>query len=99
MYCQKRTRLVQCAGIETVYLPSRADTKYLFCAQYLNMARALEGYGELVLPHCPCDAYRDGHVIPRVGWRALRLQACTAHGALLVRVHFSLLLLPLHPNA
>ncbi|XP_064475115.1 sorting nexin-27-like [Ornithodoros turicata] len=49
--------------------------------EYLALARTLEGYGELSLPHCSCDARKEGHVIPTVGLSGLRLQACREDGA------------------
>ncbi len=66
-------------------------------AQYLNVVRTLEGYGEVVLPHCACDAYREGHVVPHVGWQALRLQAVSARGVPLVRLR-SFLVQNIHKN-
>lgn len=35
--------------------------------EYLSLARALPGYGDVVFPHCACDSRKDGHVIPAVG--------------------------------
>lgn len=45
------------------------------------MARHLSGYGELALPHCTCDARKDGHVIAAVGATSFKLQACREDGS------------------
>ncbi|XP_038072464.1 sorting nexin-27-like isoform X2 [Patiria miniata] len=50
--------------------------------QYLKVARGLEGYGEIAFPHCPCDARKAGHVIPILGFRLFKLQACKEDGTL-----------------
>ncbi|KAK6179876.1 sorting nexin-27 isoform X2 [Patella vulgata] len=48
--------------------------------EYLKVARRLEGYGEVVFPHCACDSRRDGHVIARIGIECFKLQACQENG-------------------
>lgn len=48
--------------------------------QYLKTARHLEGYGELVFPHCACDSRKDGHVICIIGSENFKLQACKNDG-------------------
>ncbi|KAH6937559.1 hypothetical protein HPB50_001712 [Hyalomma asiaticum] len=53
--------------------------------EYLQLARTLEGYGELSFPHCTCDARKDGHVVSTVGIDGLKLQACRDDGTLEVR--------------
>lgn len=35
--------------------------------EYLNLARELPGYGEIVFPHCGCDSRKGGHVVVSVG--------------------------------
>lgn len=35
--------------------------------EYLDLARTLNGYGEVVFPHCATDSRKDGHVIPSIG--------------------------------
>ncbi|VDO93512.1 unnamed protein product [Soboliphyme baturini] len=50
--------------------------------QYLALARTLPGYGEITFPHCACDCYRNGHVVVALGYKCLRLQACTVNGTL-----------------
>lgn len=52
--------------------------------QYLALARQSPGYGEVVFPHCGCDARKEGHVIPSLGFNAFRLQACKDDGSLQV---------------
>ncbi|KAH7965536.1 hypothetical protein HPB49_008688 [Dermacentor silvarum] len=54
--------------------------------EYLQLARTLEGYGELSFPHCTCDARKDGHVISTVGIDGLKLQACRDDGTLEAQV-------------
>lgn len=36
-------------------------------SEYLALARTLQGYGDVVFPHCPCDSRKEGHVLPAVG--------------------------------
>ena len=36
-------------------------------SEYLKLARALPGYGDVVFPHCACDSRKEGHVLPAVG--------------------------------
>nr|CAG4650147.1 EOG090X05ZS [Sida crystallina] len=51
-------------------------------SEYLELARQLVGYGEVVFPHCGCDARKEGHVIPSLGYNAFRLQACKEDGSI-----------------
>ncbi|KAK4036695.1 sorting nexin-27 [Daphnia magna] len=51
-------------------------------SEYLALARQSPGYGEVVFPHCGCDARKEGHVIPSLGFNAFRLQACKEDGSL-----------------
>lgn len=53
--------------------------------QYLKIVRHLEGYGEVVFPHCSCDSRRDGHVIAMIGLQCFKLQACKEDGTPEVR--------------
>jgi len=55
--------------------------------QYLDVARHLAGYGELTLPHCACDARKDGHVIVIAGAASFKLQACKEDGSPEVESH------------
>ncbi|XP_013391119.1 sorting nexin-27 isoform X2 [Lingula anatina] len=49
--------------------------------EYLKIVRHLDGYGEVVFPHCPCDAKKEGHVIVRFSLENLKLQACQEDGS------------------
>jgi len=53
--------------------------------QYLDVARHLAGYGEIALPHCACDARKDGHVIAIAAATSFKLQACKEDGSPEVR--------------
>ncbi|XP_044737971.1 sorting nexin-27 [Chrysoperla carnea] len=60
--------------------------------EYLNLARELPGYGEIVFPHCACDSRKGGHVVVSVGTNGIRLQACSEDGTLeaqLVELHWN----------
>ncbi|XP_067665177.1 sorting nexin-27-like [Haliotis asinina] len=48
--------------------------------EYLKVVRHLDGYGEVVFPHCACDSRRDGHVIAIIGLESFKLQACKDDG-------------------
>ncbi|CAL1544897.1 unnamed protein product [Lymnaea stagnalis] len=48
--------------------------------EYLKTVRHLEGYSEVVFPHCACDSRRDGHVAAIIGLEAFKLQACKDDG-------------------
>lgn len=48
--------------------------------EYLKMVRELPGYGELIFPHCLCDARKNGHVIGILSFNQIKLQACTEDG-------------------
>lgn len=48
--------------------------------EYIKCARQLEGYGEVVFPHCACDSRKEGHVITRVGIESFKLEACNEEG-------------------
>lgn len=52
--------------------------------QYLALARECIGYGEVTFPHCGCDARKEGHVIPSLGFNSFRLQACKDDGSVQV---------------
>lgn len=49
----------------------------------------MEGYSEVVFPHCACDSRRDGHVVAIIGLEAFKLQACKEDGTLEVHVSWS----------
>lgn len=51
-------------------------------AEYLELARQLPGYGDIVFPHCECDSRKEGHVIAAVGIKSFRLHACNDDGSL-----------------
>lgn len=62
---------------------------FSWCLQYLQLARELTGYGEVVFPHCSCDSRKEGHVIASVGAASFKLEACREDGALEVKgTHF-----------
>ena len=44
------------------------------------MVQSVDGYTEVVFPHCACDSRKDGHVIARCGYRCFKLQACKEDG-------------------
>ncbi|XP_076465552.1 sorting nexin-27-like [Babylonia areolata] len=48
--------------------------------EYLKVVRHMDGYGEVVFPHCACDSRRDGHVIAIIGLQCFKLQACKEDG-------------------
>ncbi|RUS90045.1 hypothetical protein EGW08_002232 [Elysia chlorotica] len=48
--------------------------------EYLKTVRHLEGYSEIMFPHCACDSRRDGHVMAIIGLDAFKLQACKEDG-------------------
>ena len=48
--------------------------------QYLDLVRQLNGYNEVALPHCSCDARKDGHVIAIASMTSFKLQACKDDG-------------------
>jgi hypothetical protein len=50
--------------------------------QYLKITRHLDGYGEVMFPHCACDSRKDGHVIAIAGSSCFKLQACKTDGTL-----------------
>jgi len=54
---------------------------YAGSLQYLDIVRNLSGYGEIALPHCACDARKDGHVIAIACAASFKLQACKEDGA------------------
>jgi sorting nexin-27 len=50
--------------------------------EYLELARTLNGYGEIVFPHCFCDSRKEGHVIAAIGISSFKLHACREDGTL-----------------
>ncbi|XP_070204993.1 sorting nexin-27-like [Littorina saxatilis] len=48
--------------------------------EYLKIVRHMDGYGEVMFPHCACDSRRDGHVIAIIGLQSFKLQACKDDG-------------------
>ncbi|XP_014249297.1 sorting nexin-27 [Cimex lectularius] len=50
--------------------------------EYLNLARELPGYGEVVFPHCGCDSRKEGHVIAAIGFSSFKLHACKNDGTI-----------------
>ena len=50
--------------------------------QYVEIARSLAGYGEVLFPHCPCDSRKEGHVVAVVSIRSFKLQATREDGTL-----------------
>jgi sorting nexin-27 len=49
-------------------------------SEYLALARTLQGYGDIVFPHCACDSRKEGHVIAAIGVGSFRLIACREDG-------------------
>lgn len=49
--------------------------------EYLELARTLPGYGDIVFPHCACDSRKEGHVIVAVGMKSFRLNAVREDGS------------------
>ena len=66
---------------------------YVGSLQYLDIVRKLSGYGEITLPHCACDARKDGHVIAIVCAASFKLQACKEGGAPEVTTCYKLLVI------
>uniref|UniRef100_A0A2P2I1S2 Sorting nexin-27 n=1 Tax=Hirondellea gigas TaxID=1518452 RepID=A0A2P2I1S2_9CRUS len=54
--------------------------------QYLQVVRECSGYGDVVFPHCACDARKKGHVRPHIGFSSFRLHACKEDGTLQAQV-------------
>ncbi|XP_032685629.1 sorting nexin-27 isoform X1 [Odontomachus brunneus] len=50
--------------------------------EYLKLARELNGYGDIVFPHCTCDSRKEGHVVAAVGMAAFKLHAAKEDGTL-----------------
>ncbi|KAL8583666.1 hypothetical protein ACOMHN_037389 [Nucella lapillus] len=48
--------------------------------EYLKLARHLDGYAQVMFPHCACDSRRDGHVMAIIGLHCFKLQACRDDG-------------------
>lgn len=46
------------------------------------MARELNGFGDIVFPHCPCDSRKEGHVVAAVGKSSFKLHAAKEDGTL-----------------
>ena len=69
--------------MKSVVSNCRHDVVVMFVGslQYLDVARNLAGYGEITLPHCACDARKDGHVIAIACAASFKLQACKEDGS------------------
>ncbi|CAD6241033.1 GSCOCG00009087001-RA-CDS [Cotesia congregata] len=50
--------------------------------EYLKLAQELNGYGDIVFPHCPCDSRKEGHVVAAVGANSFKLHAAKEDGTL-----------------
>ena len=62
-----------------------------FHAKYLDLVRQMNGYNEVTLPHCACDARKDGHVIAILSTSSFKLQACKEDGTTEARSVFFIL--------
>ncbi len=47
---------------------------------FLKRISQLDGYGDLVFPHCACSSRKNGHVIVILNYGGLRLRACSREG-------------------
>lgn len=84
---------VECLARGQLALPSNLDssrsgsgTDFQFLAEnkryldYLKRASKLEGYGDLVFPHCACSSRKNGHVIVILSYTHFKLRACSRDG-------------------
>lgn len=87
IYIIKKKRKKNIKNNNQQFMYSKILLIFFFCLifQYLKIARHLDGYGEVMFPHCACDSRKDGHVIAIVGTSCFKLQACKADGTLEVR--------------
>lgn len=66
--------------------PDSTSTDFAFLAEnkryldYLKRASKLEGYGDLVFPHCACSSRKNGHVIVILSYTHFKLRACSRDG-------------------
>lgn len=49
--------------------------------EYLLTVRTMPGYGDIVFPHCQCDARKEGHIVASIGQRYFTIRACDGEGA------------------
>lgn len=45
--------------------------------EYLKLARTLDDYSAIQFPHCECEAFRDGHVVPVISIKNFKLVTYT----------------------
>ena len=55
----------------------RENNRYL---DYIKHVYKLDGYGDTVFPHCPCDSRKHGHVIVILTYACFKLKACSREG-------------------
>lgn len=55
----------------------RQNNRYI---DYLRNISKLDGYGEMVFPHCPCNSRKQGHIIVVLCSSCLKLEACSREG-------------------
>lgn len=55
----------------------RENSRYL---DFVKNVYKLEGYGDIVFPHCPCDSRKHGHVIVVLSYTSFKLKACSREG-------------------
>ncbi len=55
----------------------RENNRYL---DYIKNVYKLDGYGDTVFPHCPCDSRKHGHVIVILTYACFKLKACSREG-------------------
>lgn len=74
---------------DQLVLPAEPDstrTDFEFLAEnkryldYLKRASKLDGYGDLVFPHCACSSRKNGHVIVILSYTHFKLRACSRDG-------------------
>jgi sorting nexin-27 len=77
-------------GLVGDQLAEEVDLKFLKenhrYLEYLKKVSQLEGYGQVVFPHCACSSRKSGHVVVVMDGAGLKLRACSREGQLEAQV-------------
>ncbi len=57
----------------------KENHRYLECLKKVSL---LEGYGEVIFPHCACSSRKNGHVVVVMNGNGFKLKACSREGQL-----------------
>ena len=60
----------------------KALQEFMKAGKYLDLARQLPGYGQIVFPQCLCDFRHQGYIMTSISYSTFTVYSCDIHKAL-----------------